>query len=379
MVQQRSFGEELRLLARRRYASLAAFSAVAGLSPGRISQIVKGTYPNLSYQTLETLLRAFPDIAEKEALYQAWIRDYAPSPIETELPTAGATDDEIWGFLECRNSLYELGKIGNVRDATGSLWHELAHQPSRQELAYHCGKIHVETSSHTERHRQAIHVSRELQNLATSAYEPAWVASALWQEAISTYPVDPDSPRYSRSAMSRLGRYLSDWQPRTDRERSLHRTLFQTYLRDRLIALEELYRHGVRNRSLLEYQLAALQSVLPEIEIGVDFKGTKEVEARALIALGRLDEASDALEAAAQPGDTYNSLKVAVTTARLHVADKDADGAFQILAQWVPIAETQSLYHYRSQLVSIEQSLLQAYQRLPLAERVERNASDIES
>ncbi len=357
---QRSFGEELRLLAKRSYASLAGFSHAVGLSPGRVSQIVRGRYPNLSYQTLELLMRVFPDVADKERLYQAWVSEYAPSPLESSLPTPQSSDDAIWSFIEARHALMELGKIAQVREASGKLWRTLSDDSRRAELAYRCGLIFVEMCVHTERSRLAIQIAQAVQGLSLKRYEPAWTATALWQEAVSTYPADPESASFSRSAISRLEQYLQSWVPRSTEERVQHRRLACALARDSLIGLEELYRHRVRNPDLMAQRIDAIRRSYDLAQDQGEYLLAKEVEARGLIALGRLDEAHDALEVSGQNADIFHSIKLSVTQGRLFVAEGDASSAHRLVSRWLPVAEEHHMFHYRSQLVSIEQALLRS-------------------
>lgn len=338
--------------------TLASFAARAGLSGGRLSQLVASLDPVVGPGVLETLLGAVSSPARREELYRAWIREFAPSP-SARAPTERSDEDTIRAYLADALSLVALGRGRECRRALLRLWRALRLDRSRADLALCCGRSFVEVSCLLERRVQAATVAAEMAELSRRLGESGWEAVSLWLEATALRPLDPLGAPARGSPLERFGERLAVWGPRGEPGRSLRKELNETLSRDRLVAAWNRGRFR-ESDELIRSRLVGFRESLRDPTWTRDVLIAKEVEARALIVLGDLMGAREALataQSALVPEFPIHAVKCGVTRIRLSVASMELDEAASELESLLESCEERGELHYRTELLALERRI----------------------
>src|SRR5205809_697805 len=117
-----TFVSRLRLAIRRFFGSQAAFAEAAGLSEGRISQLLSDREDSVAYKTLNAVLNVIPDVVSREEIYQAWQRRFSPTPSSLLSLNADSPVSEIYSFLDMAERLVDIGQWAVVLSNTRQLW-----------------------------------------------------------------------------------------------------------------------------------------------------------------------------------------------------------------------------------------------------------------
>lgn len=273
------------------YGSSKRFAEHAGMSEGRVSQMLSGK-ESLTAESLERVLRAFSDLGHQEAIYRAWIETFVPMPLQ--LHSDQTAQEQAYRLLESKDSLITQGLARQTLSAIEGL------RPSIDDAEYSFKLLRasIELSLYLGRSAQARNLSQLLVKSATKSSNLRWIGRGLWLSA-SVARTDPwATAKHTVDTHERVAGFITAWSPTDSEDRDLAVEMKRTIARDRVLTVlalgerrevdsDELKRSNdrLRNRTT---------SDLPPDTLAVNH----EVLARGYLALGDRVGAEDSLEEA---------------------------------------------------------------------------------
>ena len=347
-----TFGRVLRELIASEFGTQQRFAEHAALSPGRISQLVRGHSPALTLSSLEPILDCFPKADDKERLYRAWLSGTAHSP-SLQPPKVESSDEEILAYCRAIPGLIRERRVLSVFQTTRDLWQGLRGNRGRFEAASRCGIAHSEACFELERRPEGLRVCAELASWAIGLNEPAAVAHSLWLKLVGTRILHADDPALAVAAFNDFGSYVSScrWQ-----DRSVHREFTGGALRDGALLALDLVKADPSASGVLAARIELLGSRIERFDRPSEITLCQEIRGRGLTQLGRFDEAHEALQQASrgpQPDHPAHQIKTRLAFAHLYLVDRQPDLAESKLLEAKDSCERLGLLHYNSRTVEL--------------------------
>lgn len=325
------------------FGTQSALGEVVGLSRFRISQIVNPAEPP-TFATIERIIDAFPMIEDKETIYRVWQRTFAPAP-KMNSPSPYAGDEEILEYVATCRKLHDNGKIGYFLGDLTKLWAALYKRAKEPIAALAVGSMLAECWYLRDNRPRGLDITKKLEVIATQHEESERLGQALWLRAIGERTAFSNTPERAEPAFEEL---LSFAEGRRPKDFAFGHKVRRDSV---LLSWAEIDR-GSDDLSQLKDRLSAFQhSLAAQVDTG-EVRLGKEVEARALVAIGKLDQAHEALTIAfglAAEGGPFQYLKTGMTKARLLLAAHDTD-CERLIAGLVALADGHLWIHYGNEL-----------------------------
>ncbi len=343
----------LRELIARHFASHRAFAMVVSLSPGRVSQIVGGLDASLSYASASQLIGAFKGSSERDRLYEAWIRTYAP-------PIQRFESDEVECVL---SNISNRIADGELRTVIAELRGLQGHHDScdNHRVSVEVGVPLVELLYLSDRRIEGIALARKLSEVAKTLGEPILIADTLRLAALGLRHVRLEGPNGAIVAFEHLHSFLRaqpDYLYRTDRSWQDHQASFA---RDYALLGWELLRQSGSSMEFAEHGLAG---VLGQMKRQAD-RSTNALEfgvaARLYGALGDPDRAWRALEKARNndrsPDTSIANVSLLLDSARIYSVAGETNLANETIERVLDLADAQGYLHYHREAIRLQLSL----------------------
>jgi hypothetical protein len=355
-----AFGRTLQAMIRQQ-GSQQDFANAIGLSASRVSQLLHGS---VSYESFLTLLKGVQDPAQSDHLYSLWVHDFAPRPDPFAQASADSSDDELFLLLSSGRGLVQRGSAKAVLRFAVRLWTKLRGQAHRYGAAMEAGRVAVETALMLNRQLLGLQIAQDMEHLAIQQGDKLLHAHTVWLKSVGVRTLCVDQPLLADANLSVLESALRQWQPHESEARFVHAELTNSLGRDRVLAVWDHCRKQPEDTELLQIRLEVYQRVLEESPSLRVFAIGKEVEARALTALGKTPEAEACLVAASKfdfEEDPFQPLKIRISQIRLLISDNQPDLAGEHLLQVMNIAEAGNLPHYYGELSRLQEILARDY------------------
>lgn len=174
-----SFGAVLRRAIQAEFGSNKAFAQALGVSPGRVSQIIGGP-ESVDPATLAKLLKAFSSLLNQTVVYEAWVREFAPPPVEEGL----ALDSEdarqqaigLWHGDRPAEGL-RLAEVHRQHVTDPQLWQELS-------------SVALMINLRLGRRGEALKIARELEERSRADQEAGYLLTATWMRFLALRNLD---------------------------------------------------------------------------------------------------------------------------------------------------------------------------------------------
>lgn len=334
------FGVALKSAIREEFGTSKAFAAKLGITPGRVSQILKGP-EDISTPTLVNILSAFSSHGIQERIHAAWVREFAP------LPKTSIRDLEPDEALE---KIHRLGVDGLPTRALAfaESWKAGATDP---ELLQALSRQVVEISLRLTRVAKAAQGLNEMKEVAAQNSEEPDIFTALWMKCLVLRALDRIPAKELLRAFEDARCYAESI--RTKSTSSREKWLKQRAILDRDFALHILALTEQRKVPQEALNLA-VKLINKSIEEGPDPVFTPyglEMRARIEVAQGHLVKAEDTLDELQELGLPEGAElweKAEFTRARILVERGELDEAISILERVSEDCFTRmNLHHHR--------------------------------
>ncbi|HEY3780313.1 MAG TPA: hypothetical protein VGL56_04460 [Fimbriimonadaceae bacterium] len=335
-----SFGSALQAAVRVEFGSNKEFAKALGVSQGRVSQLIRGP-EDVNTPSLVKILVAFQTRGLQERVHEAWIRQFAPLPIQA------VTDLEPEKLL---STIHTLGVDGLP---TRALAHakEWRHQVDDPAAWQALTRQIVEINLRLTKVSGAVSALDEMQKRALARGDKENLMTALWMSGLVLRTLDhvtvhtldrahQEAVTFAEAHKPASGKALEEWETIRavlDRDFALH-----------VLALNE--RKPLKREALEE----AAKLVERSIQTGTSevFRPYGlEVKARLEAAMGQLFKAEETLaelESSGLPEGSEIREKADLTAARIKAlrGERDeAEAVFEAIAE--DCFERLNLHHHR--------------------------------
>lgn len=334
----------LREAIRSEFGSSKAFARHVGISESRTSQLLSGQ-EIASAPTLEYLLDAFSSVAVQARIQEAWVRSYAPSPVERIDHRDGPT------YAICfLDSIPALTASGRSRPALRTV-ENLAVSVGDQDIRFRLARAAVELALVLDMPVKARQWARTLAGEAKRAQELGWVAWGLYLDMTVSRATALTSPGGAVKAYREFQTFLAAWDPSSDDGRAIRCDLRGAAIRDQALTALTLFE---RNPGYADALRDAVSRLDRFVGPGIDPVGQPiflEVSGRLHLALGHIGETEDRWEGA----ETFKrhmapmqAIKADILRGQIMVANGNRHGAeFHLLRTLDRAYDLDDLHHAR--------------------------------
>ncbi|MBN9500847.1 MAG: hypothetical protein BGO01_00940 [Armatimonadetes bacterium 55-13] len=340
-----AFCAALREAIRTEFGSSKAFAGHVGISESRTSQILSGAEITTA-PTLEYLLSAFPNVATQARIQEAWVRSYAPSPVEkTE---RHETSDFAERFLA---SIPGLMAQGRTRPALRTV-EELAGRVQDRALWFRLAQTAAELALVLDMPYKARSWGEKLLSEAKRTQDLTWVAKSLYVAMTVSRASECSSPTEMVRRFEDFQGFIASWSPVSADSRTVRADLKGAYIRDR--ALTVLALHGCKygDKVALEDVTSHLDQFIDPGMHPIGRAIFLEVSGRLHLALGNVTTAEDRWEESQVLRghmSLMQELKANILCGQLLVAKGNAEGAkLHLVASLDKAYNLDDLHHARS-------------------------------
>ena len=278
----------LRSAIKAEFGSNKAFAERARLSEGRVSQLIKGP-ESITAQSLEDVLRCFSDLSLQEAIYEAWVETFAPSPLYRL--TRRQSEEQAHRLLKDRDQLVSAGR---ARQALCAL-EQLRIGLEDTECRFMVLRAIAETAMYLGRSTQAASAASELVEHAKRVAGPEWIARALWLLATVTRNNRISTPVQIAKAHENAADFAQSWNPPSAEARETARQIRAALDRDRALALLTINERTAVKPEHLASLITMLDRILATHMSSEARSMFLEVKGRVHLATGDLLATEDAL------------------------------------------------------------------------------------
>lgn len=342
-----AFGRALKQLIREVWGSQSAFAAHLAVDESWIAKLVRTPDPRLSHASLARLVVGFPSASQREALYRAWIATCAPSPMDEDLASFGPGQAAV--FASEVHDRISAGRVVQTRNALLDLWKRFGPGSGDIATAFALGEALVDCSNQLDRIGTSFQVCGALDEMCRPSEEPERSVRALWLRGVTSRLVRPRRIAQAEAAFDLAAECLGSARSGMPGYDGLAIAL----ARDRLLGALDAFLAGGDGADFLASRLSRFEA-LCERAAGEDVALGIEVRARALVALNRLDEASDLLETATGlPATSANMVKRDVCRIQLLWQAGERIEAGDLFESSLDVADRLALVHHRTKLAAL--------------------------
>lgn len=353
-----SFGRALRTLIRENWGTQAKFAEQVAVNNSWITKVIRGDQEGLTYSSLQRLLEGFHRRSDREELYESWRETYAPSPLDCNVPDQWSRNDQIVDYALSVHELISASKALPTFRVLTALWRHLESQTNRRRAAFEVGHALIDVANQLDRIAVSLKVSSQMKELSLASREPAWVAISLWLQSVSARHLRPRDLNRAEESFATFGKYLSDWWPASVTDRATKRGIVQCYLRDRLLVGLDILQEQKAGCEAIQGRIEALRNTVRELEEPSQIGLANEVLARALVAIGKIDEAIEPLKVAKiNTSSRANQLKIQICRIQLLSADGQPQEAQATWDRAVDFTDEFHLIHHRHKLATMRPTL----------------------
>lgn len=330
----------LKRLIRVEFGSQAKYAAAAGITPGRVSQVLGG-HDAVGGRALSVLTAPFvPSLRRVLAL--AWAEAAAVSGEDDK--SVPRNDDHAGNLLAV---LPELIAAGASKAVLGELL--AARRSADLETWFALTRAATELALRLQRPGISFRLAEEIVSRAKTSGEPAWRTRGGWLAACAVRVMPNPSLPLIASVHEASARGFEEWSPTSDAGKAIRADFRCAAARDWALAAVMIH----EQKPVFPGELMALCDGIDRV-LAVERPGetcvlSLEVKGRVLLAMGDVVGAEEALEQAGVTLDSPeqdHSIKTMILQARIAAARKDRDAAMAAADKALTKCwETDNLHH----------------------------------
>lgn len=320
-----SFGVALRESILLEFGSNANFANAAGVSPGRITQIISGEQKP-SPETLDWVLSTFKNWSLQERIHRAWMHEFAP--LQEPVDISNVTDnivDQMVRLTDAGNPrrAVELGRAARSQIARADpLWQKI----TEQILA---------GQNKLQQYGAAMRTIQEMLDRSDELGDIAGKATAHWMRGSTMRALKyRDTSKLVASNQTAMD-HLIAWSPKSREDLLLYKNRQTALLRDQALNMLRVTNFKLKE----DAYRAAMESVTRSMQIledeQIDYVGI-QTKVKIEIAAGHVFQAEELLEELAERdavGGNHGVLTRLELEAKTHIARGDTEQAIRRLTK----------------------------------------------